>query len=65
MALSRVRTLEGLILHGFNRIALEIDTRVREYDALLRNQCDTVVEEIESMSEEDIREIQEKSIKRL
>jgi hypothetical protein len=65
VALSRVRTLEGLILHGFNRIALEIDTRVREYDTRLRNQCNTVVEEIESMSEEDIREIQEKSIKRL
>jgi hypothetical protein len=65
VALSRVRTLEGLILHGFNRIALEIDTRVREYDTRLRNQCNTVVEEIESMPEEDIREIQEKSIKRL
>lgn len=36
VALSRVRSLEGLILKGINRRALEIDPRVREYDELLR-----------------------------
>lgn len=35
VALSRVRSLDGLILRGMNRRALEIDPRVREYDELL------------------------------
>jgi ATP-dependent exoDNAse (exonuclease V) alpha subunit len=65
VALSRVRTLEGLILHGFNRIALEIDPRVREYDAIIGAQCLEVVETLESMIEEEITEKREKAIKKL
>ncbi len=63
--MSRIRTLEGLVLHGFNQIALEIDPRVREYDSLIQKECDEVVEELESMKQEDIQESQEKAIKRL
>ncbi len=36
VALSRVRSLSGLILRGANATALQIDPRVRQYDILLR-----------------------------
>jgi ATP-dependent exoDNAse (exonuclease V) alpha subunit len=36
VALSRVRSLSGLILRGANIVALQIDPRVRQYDILLR-----------------------------
>lgn len=36
VALSRVRSLEGLILKWYNSTALAIDPRVREYDEILR-----------------------------
>lgn len=65
VALSRVRTLEGLILRGFNRIALEIDSRVRDYDALLQEECTDVVEMLENMTDDEIRGQQEKAIKKL
>lgn len=35
VALSRVRSLSGLILRGANAVALQIDPRVRQYDVLL------------------------------
>jgi uncharacterized protein YpbB len=52
-------------LRGFNRIALEIDSRVREYDELLRNRCNEVVEELEFRTENDILAAQESTIKKL
>ena len=53
------------MLRGFNRVALEIDPRVREYDTLLQCQCSKVVEELESMTENDLQDVQERAIKRL
>ena len=40
VALSRVRSLSGLILRGANAVALQIDPRVRQYDVLLREASD-------------------------
>ncbi len=53
------------MLRGFNRIALEIDPRVREYDDFLQDRCRGVVEELEFMIQEDIQKAQEKAINRL
>ncbi len=50
VALSRVRSLDGLILRGVNRTALEIDSRVREYDVLLSEASDRVIERLEAMT---------------
>lgn len=36
VALSRVRSISGLILRGANAVALQIDSSVRQYDILLR-----------------------------
>jgi hypothetical protein len=44
VALSRVRSLDGLILRGFNSMSLEVDPRVREYDATLSRTSLTVVD---------------------
>lgn len=64
VALSRVRSLDGLILRGFNSTALEIDPRVREYDATLTRSCLSVVEDLEMMSPKAIQIAQEETIKR-
>ena len=50
VALSRVRSLEGLILRGLNRTALEIDPRVHEYDELLHAASNRAGERLMSMS---------------
>ena len=50
VALSRVRSLEGLILRGLNRTALEIDPRVHEYDELIRAASTRAGERLTNMS---------------
>lgn len=40
VALSRVRTLEGIKLIGINRTALQVSPIVREFDAILREQSE-------------------------
>jgi hypothetical protein len=62
VALSRVRSLDGLILRGFNSMSLEIDSRVREYDAIISRSSLTVVEDLEMMSPKQILEAQEATI---
>lgn len=64
VALSRVRSLDGLILRGFNSMSLEVDPRVREYDATLSRTSLTVVEDLEMMSPKEILEAQEATILR-
>lgn len=64
VALSRVRSLDGLILRGFNSMSLEVDPRVREYDATLSRTSLTVVEDLEMMSPKQIQEAQEATILR-
>jgi len=64
VALSRVRSLDGLILRGFNSISLEIDPRVREYDETIQRSCRTVVEDLEIMSPHEIAEKKTATIER-
>ncbi|MCB9806651.1 hypothetical protein H6768_01925 [Candidatus Peribacteria bacterium] len=64
VALSRVRSLDGLILRGFNSMSLEVDPRVRDYDATLGRSSLTVVEDLEMMSPKEILEAQEANILR-
>lgn len=65
VALSRVRTLEGLILRGFNSIALEIDSRVREYDMEMSIKSDELSKMVYALTDSEISEYQEFSIKKL
>jgi ATP-dependent DNA helicase PIF1 len=65
VALSRVRTLSGLILRGLNERALEIDPRVREYDKILRMSSERASERLIAMKKEDITNKQHDAIRRL
>jgi ATP-dependent DNA helicase PIF1 len=53
VALSRVRSLDGLILRGYNSTALEIDPRVIDYDRVLRATSLAIVDKIALMTERD------------
>jgi PIF1-like helicase/Helix-turn-helix domain len=53
VALSRVRSLEWLILRGYNSTALEIDPRVIDYDRVLRATSLAIVDKIALMTERD------------
>ncbi len=65
VALSRVRSLDGLILRWYNRTALEIDPRVREYDEVLRATSSKVIERLGQISESEKSQKIEEAIKRL
>lgn len=50
VALSRVRSIQGLTLRGYNATALQIDPRVIEYDRVLRATSEKVVLRLEQFS---------------
>ncbi len=65
VALSRVRSLDGLILRGYNTTSLQIDPRVREYDETLRATSEKAIERLALITEaEKVAKI-ELTIKRL
>ena len=65
VALSRVRSLDGLILRGYNPTALQIDPRVRDYDEVLRATSLAVVERLAQISENEKQSKIEATIKKL
>ncbi len=64
VALSRVRSLEGLTLKWLNRRALEIDPRVYEYDELLGTASSRASERLVSMRSSEKKEKTEAAILR-
>ncbi len=65
VALSRVRSLSGLILRGYNPTALQIDSRVRDYDEILRATSLAVVERLTQISDSEKETKIESAIKKL
>lgn len=65
VALSRVRSLDWLILRWLNRIALEIDPKVREYDELLSLASERARERLKDLSNAEKKEKNEAAILRL
>lgn len=53
VALSRVRSLEGLILRGFNTLSLQIDPRVHEYDEVITRTSEKVGERLATISNDE------------
>jgi ATP-dependent exoDNAse (exonuclease V) alpha subunit len=53
VALSRIQTLEGLFLKGFNEKSLEIHSDVREMDDEFRDISDEIFEKTKKIKEED------------
>lgn len=54
VALSRVRTLKGLHLIGFNESALVVDPRILAVDKKLRTASDQFVEKVQELSDSEI-----------
>lgn len=65
VALSRVRSLSGLILRGYNSTALQIDPRVRDYDRVLNLTSEKVIERLGEIFESEKAQKTEEAIKRL
>ena len=65
VALSRVRSLSGLILKGFNTTALQVDPRVIEYEKALLAASEKVESRIREMPESEKIQKQHDAILRL
>jgi ATP-dependent DNA helicase PIF1 len=63
VALSRLKSLEGLTLRGINQMAMAVDEFVLEKDEEFRNQSFLNTQSLNKLSDKDMREIQQKFIK--
>lgn len=63
VALSRVRSLEGLYLLGLNDRALEVHPEALEQDAQFREQSGSAAEVFSNMPRKELREMQEQFLK--
>jgi ATP-dependent DNA helicase PIF1 len=64
VALSRVRTLAGLILRGLNDRALQVDPRVIDYDEILRATATRTIERLDTLSVSEKSDRQKSAILR-
>ncbi|MBI5798730.1 MAG: AAA family ATPase [Candidatus Yonathbacteria bacterium] len=64
VALSRVRSLEGLTILGINENALRVHEEVRELDATFQQVSAEVREEIKKMDKKDLAKVQEEFLAR-
>lgn len=62
VALSRVRSLDGMKLLGFNDMSLEIDMEVLEMDQKFQEKSDEAVDKLKEMGRKEIEEKQKKFI---
>ncbi|MFH1610622.1 MAG: AAA family ATPase, partial [Patescibacteria group bacterium] len=53
VALSRVRSLDGLALKGLNELALEVDQNILEFDKEFRSMSEETIKALESFSKEE------------
>ncbi|MEO6078034.1 MAG: AAA family ATPase [Candidatus Andersenbacteria bacterium] len=65
VALSRVRSLQGLYLAGYNTQALTIHPTVFSYDTLFREHSDSVQKEFKNLSKKDITTMHKNYLKHL
>lgn len=65
VALSRVRTLSGMKLLGFNTLSLEVDPGVLEFDEELKDISDTAVRELREMSLDEREKVQREFLLRI
>ncbi len=62
VALSRVRSLDGMKLLGFNDMSLEIDMEVLEMDQKFQEKSDEAVDKLQTMNRKEIEDKQKKFI---
>lgn len=63
VALSRVRSLAGIILKGLNDMALKVDEEVLKTDKDLMERSNDLLKEYKKMSKKKIKQLQEKLVK--
>jgi ATP-dependent DNA helicase PIF1 len=63
VALSRVRSLSGLYLSGFNTRALEVHPEVSEFDESLRESSEAAADAFSSMTKEELSALQANFLK--
>ncbi|MCK5021917.1 MAG: helix-turn-helix domain-containing protein [Candidatus Pacebacteria bacterium] len=59
VALSRVRSLEGLYLKGINNMALQVNEDILNFDGELQKQSDLFSNEYEKINKQDLKDAQE------
>ncbi len=62
VALSRVRSLSGLALQGFNQLSLQVDQNILEFDKEFRKISEQSIESLQNFSKQEKIKIQEKFI---
>ena len=65
VALSRVRTLAGLSLLGFNQMALQVNEEVLEFDQQLRSLSESARQALAETSSQNLERTQEEFMKRV
>jgi ATP-dependent exoDNAse (exonuclease V) alpha subunit len=65
VALSRVRSLEGIRLLGINQTALQVDGEISEMDRVLKRASDQISGRLESMSVKDLQTVKNNYLKSL
>ena len=65
VALSRVRSLAGMKLLGFNDLSLQVDPEVLEMDQIFRDKSEDAVNDLREMSKEDVLNIQKAWMKKI
>jgi hypothetical protein len=61
VALSRVKSLSGLKLHGLNNQALQVSHEVLNFDKSLRERSEMATEKIKKYSKKELKEMQQKT----
>lgn len=62
VALSRLRTLNGLKLVGFNELALKVHPKIMEYDKIFKANSQVSKEQLSDLSEKEKERIQKKTL---
>lgn len=65
VALSRVRTLGGMKLLGFNDMSLLVDPEVLEMDGIFRDKSQDAIDDLNEMTKDEIKEIQDNWMKKI
>lgn len=64
VALSRVRSLNGLKLMNLNELALKVHPKILEHDKVFQDHSNSVVQYLQSLSEKEKVEIQRKTLRK-
>ncbi len=62
VALSRVRSLDGLKLMNLNELALKVHPKILQYDNIFKNDSDIALKSLQTLSEKEIEHYQKKTL---